>query len=188
MYYGYPLAAEIAGPATLPPIYAPDHLGEWLQRFIGEIASVSGIGRLFNIGSPMSRRRTERIRSSFLEGLTEGLQWQKCIVVGLSFPDDVCPVAFTEELLTQAGFISPDEAVSSQDDLPYGPLHCRETELSPAERGEILQLTGDDFLHFALILGLSGRTHYDVSRPVIWTEARLRRTIALYRPRGFYDD
>jgi hypothetical protein len=171
-----------------PSIFAPGRLGALLRRCIRAAVTVSGIGRLFNSGSPMSRRRTERIRSSFLDGLTGGFQWQKCIVVGLSFPDDICPVEFTERALEQAGFISSDEAVWSCDDLPDGPLHCRETELSPAERGEILQLTDDDFLRFALILGLSGRTHYDVSRPVIWTEARLRRTIALYRPRGFYDD
>lgn len=45
----------------------------------------------------------------------------------------------------------------------------------------------DEILKDTVILGLCGEHIYDPERPLILTEANLKRKVILYEPRGFYD-
>jgi hypothetical protein len=183
------MAPALAGiPTGLEEMLSPERVGGWLRRGIRGLGELSGIGRLLNAGAPMSRRRKERIRSSLLEGGDSGMEWERQAVVSLPPTRDGCPVAFSEQLLEQAGFRSPDEAAASRADLPAGVLHCLEYTSCLHESGLLQPIPDDEFLRLALILGLCGKTHYDSHRPVIWTEGRLRRAVMLYQPRGFYED
>jgi hypothetical protein len=176
------LAAKPAYPIALPSL-----LHDLLQ-LPGLLRDLPVIGRLFNSGSPMSRRRTERIRSTLLDNIRSKIQWPRQCFIVLDFPVEVSPVEYVEELLEKAGFATPDDALAHRTDLPVGMHYCHAKKLTEKEKREKSPQTDDEFLRDALILGLCGPNFYSPDRTVIWTEARLIRAVGLYQPTGFYED
>jgi hypothetical protein len=165
----------------------PTVLGDllWLP---GLLRNLPWIGWLFNVGGPMSRRRTERIRSTLLGQTRSEIQWPRHLLVALNFPENVSPVDYVEALLEKAGYATPSEALQHQTDLPAGMHYCHTQKLEEREKGQHAPQTDGEFLRAALILGLCGPNFYSPDRLVIWTEARLTRAVGLYRPGGFYED
>ncbi len=176
------LATRSARPLALPSL-----LHDLLQ-LADLLRDLPGIGWLFNMGGPMSRRRTERIRSTLLGNFCSGIKWPRQYIVVLHFPEGISPVEFVEELLEKSGFSTPVEALKHRTDLPAGMHYCHTKKLDIDEKQRIAPQTDDEILRAALILGLCGPNFYSPDRTVIWTEARLTRAVGLYQPTGFYED
>lgn len=157
----------------------------WLP---GLLRGLPLIGWLFNMGGPMSRRRTERIHSTLLSQTRSALQWPRQFIVVLEFPAHTSPIDYAEGLLQQAGFKTPEQALQQRTDLPTGMYYCHTQKLTDRHRRLARPQTDDERLRAALLLGLCGPNFYSSDRTVIWTEARLTRAVGLYRPGGFYED
>jgi hypothetical protein len=138
---------------------------------------------LFNAGGPRSRTRELRITSSLLRGKGK-IRFRCRRVIGLRFPDDSDPVALLYERLQAAGLAHP-EALKARVLPPLGPCLCQPAGPG-ARRLDVMASSDDEVLEEALLLGLSTVTHFDPSRPVIWTHASLTRCLELIDPRGFY--
>jgi hypothetical protein len=139
-----------------------------------------------NMGGPMSRARTERIRSTLL-GRDDGpIRCPRVLRAGLRFRKGADPVHVMQRLLARAGFDSP-EALRAVFDLPAAPLICQPLP-TDAPRLEVLISSPEPLpiLEQALLLGLSTAYCFDPARPVLWTQASLTRGIALFDPAGFY--
>lgn len=183
MHNRHPLmAAQAADPLALPPLLHD------LLLLPGLLRDLPVFGWLFNSGGPMSRRRTERVRSTLLDNIRSGLQWPRQDLVVLHFPRRIPPVEYVEGLLEKAGFSTPGEALKHRTDLPTGMHYCHTKKLDEDKRRRISPQTDDEFLRAALILGLCGPNFYSSDRTAIWTEARLTRAVGLYQPTGFYED
>ncbi len=176
------LAAQPAYPIALPSL-----LHDLLQ-LPGLLRDLPVIGWLFNSGSPMSRRRTERIRSTLLDNIRSKIQWPRQDLVVLHFPEGIPPLEYVEGLLEKASFSTPGEALRHHSDLPTGMHYCHAKKLTEKEKRGKSPQTDEEFLRAALILGLCGPNFYSPDRTVIWTEARLTRAVGLYQPTGFYED
>ena len=183
MHKCYPLLAARAGRILMGPYL----LNPWLS-LPGLLRDLPLIGWLFNMGGPMSRRRTERIHSTLLGQARSALQWPRQSIVVLEFPVHIAPIDYVEALLKQAGFTSPNQALQKRTDLPMGMYYCHTQKLTERHRRLALPQTDDERLRAALLLGLCGPNFYSPDRTVIWTEARLTRAVGLYRPGGFYED
>ena len=175
------LAAQAAGPLALPSLLSD------LLQLPGLLRDLPVIGWLFNSGSPMSRRRTERIRSTLLGTTRSGIQWPRQHLVGLDFPQGISPLTYVESLLGKAGFSTPDEALKDRTDLPAGRHFCHTQKLVEDERARISPHRDEEFLRAALVLGLCGQHFYAPDSTIIWTESRLTRVVGLYQPAGFYE-
>ncbi len=138
---------------------------------------------LLNAGGPRSRTRKLRITSSLLHG--KGKVRFRCRrVIGLRFPDDSDPVDLVYARLQAAGLVHP-EALKERYPPQLGPCLCHPAG-PRARRLDVTASSDDEVLEEALLLGLSTVTHFDPSRPVIWTHASLTRCLELIDPRGFY--
>ena len=172
---------------ALRPVAPPPLLYDLLQ-LPGLLCERLGIGWLFNMGGPMSRRRTERIHSTLLDNTRSGIQWPRQELVVLHFPPGVSPVEYVEKVLATSGFSTPDGALKHYRDLPAGMHYCHTVTLDKQARQQASPQTDGAFLRAALILGLCGPNFYSPDRTAIWTEARLTRAVGLYHIGGFYED
>jgi hypothetical protein len=147
------------GPAVAPPLYA-------------------------NIGSPMSRVRTERVHSTVL-GRDDGvIRCPRLIRLGLRFESGIDPVAQLETLLLMERIESP-EHLRQRFTVPAGRLICRPVA-GDGGRIAITDRNRRRVLEQALMLGLCTAHVYDPCRPVLWTVASLSRCLDLFEPEGFY--
>ena len=139
-----------------------------------------------NMGGPMSRTRSERIRSTIL-GNDEGpIRCPRVLHAGLRFRTGADPVHVMHRVLKRAGFGSA-EALREAFALPATPLICQALPTN-APRLEVLISSSEPMpiLEQALLLGLSTPYCFDPARPVLWTQASLTRGIVLFDPAGFY--
>ena len=136
-----------------------------------------------NSGGPMSRTRTERIRSTLLGRGTGSIDCPLVLRLGLDFGEDN-PREVLGSLLSQAGLLTPED-LRERIDVPPGPLLCRPLSES-VPRLEVARAEGDEVLRQALLLGLCTAQRFDPERLVLWTTASLGRALELYDPRGFY--
>lgn len=102
-------------------------------------------------------------------------------------------------LLAASGYDSAAEFARSLR-LPAGGWHCRTIEGAGDENQDILYGNGDHLLWplgeevtsetraltAAVILGMCAPGFFSPDRPVIWSEARLARGVALVKPRSYY--
>lgn len=143
--------------------------------------------RLYNTGSPMSRRRRERLHSSLLDNCEKKLRWPRQAVFMLRISPACDPVDYAYQLLEKNAYQTLQQALEAYGDLPVGLHYCHTWQPPKMDSGpQPVDLR--DELRTALILGMCGRNFYAPDRPVIWTEKRLKRAVALYRPGGFYED
>lgn len=143
----------------------------------------SGIEEYANSGGPMSRTRTEHIRSSLLGSDDGVIRCALKIRLGLKF-EDTHPVDCLEAILKSEGFRDPEE-LRSRYELPQMKLICGPVR-NTAERLDVFASPPRDVLEQALMLGLCTAQLYDPGRPVLWTETSLTRAVELFDPRGFY--
>lgn len=139
-----------------------------------------------NMGGPMSRTRSERIRSTIL-GRDEGpIRCPRVLRAGLRFLKGADPVQVLYRVLERAGFDSPED-LREAFHLPATPLICQPLP-DDAPRLEVLISASQPMpiLEQALLLGLSTAYCFDPARPVLWTQASLTRGIVLFDPAGFY--
>jgi hypothetical protein len=139
-----------------------------------------------NMGSPMTRRHEEQISGSLfgqLGGHGDGSAKLACsLTIGLRFEPDDDPVEIVRERMKADGY-SPREDLKPKFSIPAIPMLCvvaalpEDIQVTPTHR---------NFLLNALILGLCTATHYDPTRPVIWTRTSLTRQLKLFTLGGFY--
>ena len=137
-----------------------------------------------NMGGPMSRTRTERVRTTLLGRDDNVIRCPRVIRLGLRFESGIDPVAQLETLLLMERIDSPED-LRQRFRIPPGRLICRpftgkERRISVADpnRRRVLKQ--------ALMLGLCTAHLYDPARPVLWTTASLSRGLVLFEPQGFY--
>ena len=141
------------------------------------------LDQLANSGGPMSRTRKERIRSTLLGNDHLLVRCPRIVRVGIEFPD-VDPVDVLTGILNGEGYASPED-LRGELEIPDRALIARPY----TERAGIVDVRYDarrDVLWNALVLGLCTAQVYDPSRPVLWTQASLRRRLELFDPAGFY--
>lgn len=171
----------------------------------------AGITRIHaNSGGPMSQTRTERITSSLLGSDNGVIRCPRRISLWLNFSrdtlDDVVwpgdsaevrrqknqlfeevrltPVEFVWARLKREGLSDP-EVLRERYILPQGKLLCGPwTDV--AEPAFAYYASSYDVLEQALMLGLCTAQIFDPGRPVIWTDASLRRRVELFDPGSFY--
>jgi hypothetical protein len=141
------------------------------------------LARIANIGGPMSRSRTERIRCSLL-GQDGG--WIRCpsvIRLGLDFGRRD-PLAELHRLLHAEGLPTAED-LRPRVLVPERPLICR--PLTPAAgRLAVKEAKPEEVLRQALLLGLCTAYRFDPERPVLWTRTSVTRALELFDPEGFY--
>ena len=143
--------------------------------------------RLCNMGSPGTRRESERIIGALLgePGRGGGAKLSSVMTVALKFEDGSDPVEATYEILQRAGLDSPED-LRCYTAVPEGPMICIPSDrVVPTVHDKRLK-KDFPFLTSALILGLCTATFYDPARPVIWTQTSLTRKIRLFSPGGYY--
>jgi len=135
-----------------------------------------------NSGGPMSRTRTERIRSSLL-GRDDGpVRCPRRLTLALDFGRRD-PRTVVTKLLAQRRLSDPEELRLLYVDIP-GPMLCRADE---TVRPRVVSASEPDYvLRDAFLLGLCTSVFYDPSRPVLWTNASLTRRLELFETTGFY--
>ena len=141
------------------------------------------LDQLANSGGPMSRTRKERIRSTLLGNDHLLVRCPRIVRVGIEFPN-ADPVEVLAEILAGEGYASPED-LRGELEIPDHALIVRPY----TERAGIVDARYDarrDVLWNALVLGLCTAQVYDPSRPVLWTQASLRRRLELFDPAGFY--
>jgi hypothetical protein len=162
---------EIVRSSVTP--YVPRRSGAWRR---------GGRERLANSGGPMSRSRTERLRSTLLGNDTGGVRCPRVLRVGLDFGARD-PLACARQLLEACGFTDERDARVALS-LPVEPCICRpDPAPTPAALGS---LPVHEALFQALVLGLCTAWCYDPRRPVLWTRTSLTRQLELFDGRGFY--
>jgi hypothetical protein len=137
-----------------------------------------------NIGGPMSRTRTERVRTTLLGRGDKVIRCPRVITLGLRFESGIDPVAQLETLLLMEGIGSPED-LRQRFQIPPDRLICRPF----TDRERRISVADPDrrrVLDQALMLGLCTAHLYDPARPVLWTAARLSRGLVLFEPQGFY--
>ena len=133
-------------------------------------------------GSPQSRTRTERIRSTVL-GVDGGpIRCPEVLRVAIDF-GSWSPLRCVERWLRAAGFDSEDEARAAAS-LPGRTCICQvDPSAVPVNAAALTALEG---LGLALVLGLCTASFYDPARSVLWTTTSLTRRLVLYDGGGFY--
>jgi len=172
---------------------------------------IGGVTRIHaNSGGPMSRTRTERIRSSLLGSDDGVIRCPRRISLWLSFSRDtldaidwpgdsaevrrqkqqlweeigLTPVEFAWARLKREGLSDPEE-LRERYILPQGKLLCGPwTDVG--EPVFAYYASNYDVLEQALMLGLCTAQIYDPTRPVLWTQTSLTRAVELFDPGGFY--
>ncbi len=142
---------------------------------------------LCNMGSPRTRRASERIVGSLLgePGRGGGAKLSNVMTIGLKFEDGADPVKATYEILHSAGLGSPED-LRCFTSVPEEPMVCVPSDrIVPTAHDKRLD-KDFPFLTTALILGLCTATFYDPARPVIWTQTSLTRKVRLFSLGGFY--
>jgi hypothetical protein len=137
-----------------------------------------------NSGGPMSRTRTQRVRTTLLGRDDNVIRCPRVIRLGLRFESGIDPVTQLETLLLMERIESP-EGLRQRFRIPPGRLICR--PLNETER-RISVADGNRrrVLEQALMLGLCTAHVYDPARPVLWTAASLSRGLDLFESQGFY--
>jgi hypothetical protein len=148
------------------------------------------------MGPPPKNCRHEISRSLFVMSL--GL-FHEGLHVGVSRGGFSSRVERTRYLLAASGQPSAS-ALAQSLRLPPGGWHCR-TLAEPRERdadmleGSIAATLWPDAsaltaearaLTAAIILGMCAPGYFSPDRPVIWSEARLSRVVALVKPQRYY--
>jgi hypothetical protein len=141
---------------------------------------------LLNMGSPMTRHHEESISGSLYGkpgGHDDGSAKLACsLTIGLRFEPDDDPLEIVRDLMKSEGY-SSQEDLKQNFSIPTISMLCVVTKLP-----KVIQITPkqNKFLFNALILGLCTSTHYDPTRPVIWTRTSLTRQLKLFTLGGFY--
>jgi hypothetical protein len=168
---------------------------------------IGGVRRIHaNSGGPMSRTRTERIRSSLLGSDDGVIRCPRRISLHLRFDRDPLwpfgetddfdeayrkfneppptPVEYLEALLKGEGLSDPEE-LRERYILPPGKLICGPWT-NTQEPLFVHGASSYDVLEQALMLGLCTAQMYDPGRPVLWTETSLTRAVELFDSGSFY--
>ena len=141
---------------------------------------------LMNMGSPMTRRHEEQISGSLFGkpgGHDDGGARLACsMTIGLRFEPNDNPLEIVRAHMKSEGYSSQEE-LKLKFSIPAISMLCVVAALP-----EKIQVTPKhkNFLLNALILGLCTATHYDPTRPVIWTRTSLTRQLKLFTLGGFY--
>jgi len=137
-----------------------------------------------NMGGPMSRTRTEQVRTTLLGRDDNVIRCPRVIRLGLRYESDIDPVAQLETLMMMERIDGPED-LRRRFRIPPGRLICRpfagnehRTSVEDPNRPRVLKQ--------ALMLGLCTAHLYDPARPVLWTTASLSRGLVLFGPEGFY--
>jgi hypothetical protein len=137
-----------------------------------------------NSGGPMSRARTEHVRTTLLGRDDNVIRCPRVIRLGLRFGSSIDPVAQIETLLLMERIDGPED-LRQRFRIPPGRLICRpfaakerRTSVADPDRRRVLKQ--------ALMLGLCTAHVYDPARPVLWTATSLTRGLVLFEPEGFY--
>jgi hypothetical protein len=104
------------------------------------------------------------------------------LAIGLRFEIDDDPVEIVRDCMRSEGYSSQVELKHNLS-VPADPMICVVTEIPKKLQTTLMQ---KKFLLNALILGLCTATHYDPTRPVIWTRTSLTRQLKLFTLGGFY--
>ncbi|MBK7792706.1 MAG: hypothetical protein IPJ62_09415 [Betaproteobacteria bacterium] len=144
------------------------------------IDRVAEIRRHANTGGPMSRTRTEVMASTLLGRDEYPIRCPRIVRLGIAFPD-----ADPVELLTQM--------IAEGLRQPGGPARRLEIPRRLVARPHTLNngvvdisaTPGATSLARA-DAGLCTSQIYDPARPVLWTQAALKRRLELFDPQGFY--
>lgn len=151
-------------------------------------AGVWGDGRLCNTGGPQSRTRTEPIVSSIFGyddcrlGARPVGEVHALYIGGDGSAEQALGFRHAAfDALRECGFEDPEAAFDAFADLSRRRLHCLSVPPRNFGWGANRPASGAlEFLKTALILGKCSQGLYDPSRPVIWTETRLRRWVQSY--------
>lgn len=135
-----------------------------------------------NSGGPRSRTRVEQIGVSVLGNDTSPIHCPRVLRVALDFGFDN-PLHVTHALVDECGYGDPEEARRAVA-LPARPCICRVNPHVAVPK--IADLTPDEALFQALVLGLSTPWQYDPRRPLLWTRTSLTRHLELFEGQGFY--
>jgi len=136
------------------------------------------------VGGPVSRLRTEPIKSSIL-GKGDGfVRCPRVIRLGLLFGEGDDPVTVLMNILAEEGYAGP-EALRGAFELPGTRLICR-TLLPARDLLSVRTAPRRKILKQALMLGLCTNQIFDPGRPVLWTTTSLTRALELFDHRVFY--
>jgi hypothetical protein len=133
-----------------------------------------------NAGAPMSRSRSQAVMSSLLQG--DQASFQCCARLGVDFGKRDPQRAV--RLAMRAARIREPEALRERFAVPAEPWLCREVRDLAVPR--VQELTQEQLLEHALLLGLCTPWLLDPRRPVLLTHAALTRRLEVYAFRGFY--
>jgi hypothetical protein len=136
-----------------------------------------------NTGGPMSRTRTEVMASTLLGRDEYPIRCPRIVRLGIAFPD-ADPVELLTQMIAEEGYGSPEDLRDALE-IPPGRLVARPHTLNNGVV-DILCDARRDILWHALMLGLCTAQIYDPARPVLWTQAALKRRLELFDPAGFY--
>ena len=142
---------------------------------------------VWNTGGPRSRTRTTWVASSVLAGHLP-VQWSRELTVGIPGKENLDLVARAYHTLENLGYRDPDEAAQALPLIPRHRLHCRRVKIGSRRHSGKGPRAAERFLFEALVLGRCSETFYDPCKPVIWTNNRLNRGLALYTPDRFLDE
>jgi hypothetical protein len=139
-------------------------------------------GLLLNSGGPMSRTRSERVRSTVLGDDQGPIRCPGILHVAIDFGRR-SPLRSVERWLRAAGFENEEEARAFVA-LPDRPCICQvDAAPQPARAADLTALEG---LRLAMVLGRCTASFYDPRRPVLWTTTSLTRRLVLFDGGGFY--
>lgn len=133
-----------------------------------------------NTGGPNSRSREQVICSSLLGAENGGIPL--VVQVALDF-EDFDPLETVHRILERSGVEDPQHLKRRYPSLPE-PCICREFSADHPLR--IRLASDEEVLSQVLWLGLSTRSYYDPSRPVLLTRASLTRQLQYFQGKGFY--
>ena len=136
-----------------------------------------------NSGGPMSRTRKQVISSTLLGRDEYPIRCPRIVRLGIAFPDDD-PVELRTQMIAEECYGSPEDLRDALE-IPPGRLVARPHTLNNGVV-DIVHDARRDVLWHALMLGLCTAQIYDPARPVLWTQAALRRRLELFDPAGFY--
>ena len=143
----------------------------------------SATPRHANSGGPMSRTRTQAIASTLLGRDEYPVHCPRVVRLGIDFPE-ADPVELLTQMIAEEGYGSPED-LRDVLEIPPGRLIARPHMLNNGVV-DIVHDARRDVLWHGLMLGLCTAQLYDPARPVLWTQAALRRRLELFDPAGFY--
>lgn len=137
-----------------------------------------------NSGAPMGRTLRERVTSSLVGEIGGKVRMPYVRSLGLLFGENDRAVDIMDTLLRSIG-LEDVQALRTRLHIPAEPLLAMPLK-GDASRKALADLSPMEALEEALWLGLCTPYLFDPSRPVVWTEVSLRRSLQLCEPRGFY--